>query len=313
VSRTDRASRVVRAPLDQVFRAFIDRASLETWLPPAGMTARFERFDPWPGGSYRLILTYTDPEGSGAKSSPDSDIVEARYVDIVHDERVVQAIDFVSNDPAFAGTMTMTWAVRATDGGTHVEFTADDVPVGISADDHAAGMASSLQNLADHLERERPDWVDELHQRVDELIDAYRASLHDSLNDLSEEEPRHRLVPSETTLLGLVKHASFVEGVWFDQAITGRSYAEIGIAATVDGSFTLRETDTIASVQAEYRDRWAKSRRNLDGRPLDEVVEGRGARAVWSLKLQVLRELAQHAGHADILREQIIASRSAAP
>jgi hypothetical protein len=160
---------------------------------------------------------------------------------------------------------------------------------------------------------ERRDWVDEQRRRIDELIDDYRAALHDSLNDLTEEEARRRLVPSKTTLLGLVKHGTFVEGVWFDQAITGRSYAEIGIAATVDGSFTLRETDTIASVQAEYRDRWAKSRRNLDGRPLDEVVEGRGARAVWSLKLQVLRELAQHAGHADILREQIIASRSAAP
>ena len=154
------------------------------------------------------------------------------------------------------------------------------------------------------------DWVDELHQRVDQLIDGYRTALHDSLNDLSDDEARRRLVPSKTTLLGLVKHATFVEGVWFDQAITGRSYGDVGIATTVDGSFTLRETDTVASVQAAYRDRWATSHRNLDGRPLDDVVVGRGARPVWALKLQVLRELAQHAGHADILREQIISSRS---
>ena len=160
---------------------------------------------------------------------------------------------------------------------------------------------------------ERRDWVDEQHQRVDELIDDYRVALHDSLNDLTEEEARRRLVPSRTTLLGLVKHTTFVEGVWFDQAITGRSYTKIGIAATVDGSFTLRRTDTIASVQAEYRERWTVSRRNLDGRALDEVVDGRGARPVWALKLQVLRELAQHAGHADILREQVVASRPSAP
>jgi hypothetical protein len=42
----------------------------------------------------------------------------------------------------------------------------------------------------------------------------------------------------------------------------------------------------------------------------EDVVDGRGSRAVWALQLQVLRELAQHAGHADILREQMLASRS---
>lgn len=156
-------------------------------------------------------------------------------------------------------------------------------------------------------------WIDEQRRRVDELIDGYRAALHDSLNDLTEEEARRRLVPSRTTLLGLVEHASFVEGVWLDQAVTGRSYDDIGIARTVDGSFTLQRTDTIGSVQAAYRERWAASRRNLDGRRSDETVSGRGERPVWALHLQVLRELAQHAGHADILREQILAGRSPAP
>ena len=146
--RTDRASRVVDAPVAQVFAALVDRDALETWLPPRGMTARFEQFDARPGGSYRLVLTYADAPDAPGKSSADSDVVEARYVDVVPDDRVVQAVDFVSDDPAFAGTMTMTWAVRAADGGTLVEITADDVPDGISADDHAAGLASSLENLA---------------------------------------------------------------------------------------------------------------------------------------------------------------------
>ena len=156
-------------------------------------------------------------------------------------------------------------------------------------------------------------WIDEQRQRVDEIIDEYRVALHDSLKDLTEEEARRRVVPLKTTLLGLVKHASFVEGVWFDQAVTGRSYDDIGIARTVDGSFTLQRTDTIASVQAGYRERWEASRKNLDGRRSDETVDGRGGRPVWALHLQVLRELAQHAGHADILREQILSSRSRAP
>jgi hypothetical protein len=157
--------------------------------------------------------------------------------------------------------------------------------------------------------RHDPQWAVEQRRRIEELIDEYRAVLHDSLDGLAEEEARRALVPSKTTLLGLVKHVTFVEGVWFDQAITGRTYSEIGIASTVDGSFTLRKDDTIATVLASYRERCAASRRALADLRSDDIVDGRGARPVWALQLQVLRELAQHAGHADILREQILASR----
>src|SRR3954451_15731930 len=120
--RSDGATRVINAPMTVVFNALVNRDALETWLPPAGMTARFEQFDPTPGGAYRLVLTYATPADSGGKSSPDSDIVEARFVDIVANDRVVQTVHFVSDDPAFAGTMTMTWTVRAVDDGTRVEI-----------------------------------------------------------------------------------------------------------------------------------------------------------------------------------------------
>jgi uncharacterized protein YndB with AHSA1/START domain len=116
------------------------------------MTGRVERFDARPGGSYRLVLTLTDGSSGSGKSTPDSDVVEARFVEIVPDERVVQAVDFVSDDPAFAGTMTMTWQLSDEDGGTRVDIRADDVPPGISAEDHAMGMRSTLANLAAFLE-----------------------------------------------------------------------------------------------------------------------------------------------------------------
>jgi uncharacterized protein YndB with AHSA1/START domain len=151
--RTDSAYRVIAAPPAQVFAALVDREALAAWLPPDGMTGRFERFDPRPGGSYRLVLTYADASRAMGKATADSDIVEARYVDIVPGVRVVQAVDFVSDDPAFAGTMTMTWEVTAVEGGTRVDITADDVPDGISAEDHASGLASSLANLAEHVEQ----------------------------------------------------------------------------------------------------------------------------------------------------------------
>ncbi|GAA3453994.1 SRPBCC family protein [Dactylosporangium matsuzakiense] len=152
MTRTDRASRVIAAPPDRVFAALVDPAALTTWLPPGDMSGRFERFDARPGGSYRLVLTYADPATARGKTTADSDVVEARYVDIVPGVRVVQAVDFVSDDPAQAGTMTMTWEVAAVGGGTRVEFRADDVPPGISAADHATGLHSSLANLAALLE-----------------------------------------------------------------------------------------------------------------------------------------------------------------
>jgi uncharacterized protein YndB with AHSA1/START domain len=153
MARTDTASRVIAAPPDRVYEALVGPEALAAWLPPDGMSGRFERFDARPGGSYRLVLTYADATTTRGKATADSDIVEARFVDLVPGVRVVQAVDFVSDDPANAGTMTMAWELTAVDAGTRVDIRADDVPAGISPEDHATGLGSSLANLATYLER----------------------------------------------------------------------------------------------------------------------------------------------------------------
>ncbi|WP_106536380.1 SRPBCC family protein [Haloactinopolyspora alba] len=153
MGRTDSASRTIAAPSGRAYAALVDPDALTAWLPPAGMTGRFERFDLRPGGGYRLVLTYADAASAPGKATADSDIVEARVVDLVPGVRVVQAVDFVSDDPAFTGTMTMTWEVTPVAGGSLVDIRAEDVPAGVSAEDHAAGLASSLANLAAYLER----------------------------------------------------------------------------------------------------------------------------------------------------------------
>ena len=152
VGRTDAASRVIEAPAARIYAAFTDPAALAAWLPPTGMTGTFEHFDATPGGGYRMRLTYDGDGDAAGKSTSDSDVVEARFVELVPDVRLVQAVEFVSDDPAFAGTMTMTWSLEPVDGGTLVTIRADDVPPGISAEDHAAGMAASLENLARFVE-----------------------------------------------------------------------------------------------------------------------------------------------------------------
>jgi uncharacterized protein YdhG (YjbR/CyaY superfamily)/uncharacterized protein YndB with AHSA1/START domain len=130
------------------------------------MSCRFERFEPWPGGSYRMILTYSDASNAPGKTTTDSDIVDARFVELVPGVRVVQSVDFESHDPAYAGTMTMTWSLVDVDSGTRVEFRAENVPTGISEEDHAAGLASSLKNLAAYIERERSTGRRRLSTRI---------------------------------------------------------------------------------------------------------------------------------------------------
>ncbi|WP_372453945.1 DinB family protein [Actinoplanes hulinensis] len=148
-----------------------------------------------------------------------------------------------------------------------------------------------------------------LREQWEFFLDEHRAALHDCLDGLTEEQARRSLVPSRTTLLGLVKHATFVEKVWFDEAITGRSRDEIGIPATPDESFILTEEDTVDSVRAAYRETCEASRKATAAHLLDDVVTGnrRGPLPLRWIYLHVLRELAQHCGHADILREQILA------
>ncbi|KUM40201.1 DinB family protein [Arthrobacter sp. EpRS71] len=143
--------------------------------------------------------------------------------------------------------------------------------------------------------------------QFDTFLDEHRTALNACLDGLTEEQARRRLVASRTTLLGLVKHATFVEKVWFDEAITRRSRAEIGIPASPDESFILDEHDTIASIQAAHQEACEASRRAVAELGLDDLLLGnrRGPLPLRWVYLHMLRELAQHCGHADILREQI--------
>jgi uncharacterized protein YndB with AHSA1/START domain len=153
MGRTDTASHVLEAEPERVYAALVDGDALLAWLPPVGMTARFDRFDGRPGGGYRMVLTHADASTAPGKTTADSDVVEARFVDMVPGVQVVQAVDFVSDDPRCSGTMIMTWELSRAGAGTRIEIRADDVPEGISADDHAAGLRSSLENLAAYVKR----------------------------------------------------------------------------------------------------------------------------------------------------------------
>lgn len=152
MARTDIATRFIHASPQDLYAAMTDAAALCAWLPPSGMSGEMLEFDLRPGGHYKMALRYEDAATQG-KSGGNQDIAHVRYLELVPASLISQAVDFVSDDPAFAGTMVMHWSLVPLPGGTEVTLRAENVPSGISAEDHAEGLASSLENLARHVER----------------------------------------------------------------------------------------------------------------------------------------------------------------
>lgn len=150
--RTDQASRTIRASPSELYWAFADPVAMESWLPPAGMTGHMESYDFRDGGSYRMRLTYDDEGRGSGKSTTDTDDVEVTFVRLVEDRRIEQAVVFDSPDPSFSGVMRVTWTFSPTPAGTEVAVRCENVPEGISAEDHAAGLTSTLENLAKYVE-----------------------------------------------------------------------------------------------------------------------------------------------------------------
>lgn len=146
-----------------------------------------------------------------------------------------------------------------------------------------------------------------LHDQRDQI-----ATLLDGLDD---EQARRSLVPSLTTLAGIVKHCAFVERVWYQVGLLGRTRAELGLPEEIDDTFRLTDADTVEALTADYRAAWADSEAAATAYSLDDLVE-HNRRSPMTLRwvhLHMIRELGRHAGHGDILREQILAADEQSP
>jgi uncharacterized damage-inducible protein DinB len=142
--------------------------------------------------------------------------------------------------------------------------------------------------------------TDELEALLGSLS-SLRASVLDQLAGLSEEDARRSTVPSGTNLAGLVQHLTFVEAKWFEQIVGGGTQSRGQRSMQVDPGRSL------SALRRDYREACAASDevvRRL-GDPTAPVQHGGRTRDLrWAL-LAVIDETARHAGHADIIREQI--------
>lgn len=153
--RIDAVSRVIPAPPEAVYRAFSEPGALERWLAPNDMTGTMLRFDFREGGSYRMRLTYKELGAGRGKTSEDADEFEVRLIRLKAAESIEQEIRFESDDPAFSGVMHMTSTFAPQGEATLVTVRAENVPAGISPEDHEVGLISSVDNLVTFVQEQR--------------------------------------------------------------------------------------------------------------------------------------------------------------
>ena len=146
------------------------------------------------------------------------------------------------------------------------------------------------------------------------FLDDHRYLIADSLTGLTEVEVRQSLVPSKTTLLGLVRHAAAVERFFFQRTLAGRGAGEVdGLSDATDVSWDLPRGLRIGAAVAQFEAACEESRRIANAYALDHVTTHnrvRGPLTVRWIYLRMIEEMSRHAGHADILREQTLAHRT---
>ena len=146
-SNTVRLHRVLRAPAERVYKAFLDPDALCRWLPPYGYLGKIDRIDSQVGGSYHMSFTNF---GTGHSHS-----FESAFMELIPGERIRLADKF--DDPGLAADMTKTITLRTISCGTELEILHEGLPAAIPAEMCYLGWQESLVQLANLVEQEIPD------------------------------------------------------------------------------------------------------------------------------------------------------------
>jgi uncharacterized protein YndB with AHSA1/START domain len=145
---TTRSTCHIDAPPAAVYAALLDADAVQRWMVPDGMTSEIHSFEAIEGGTFRISLTYDDPSAAG-KTGGATDTFHGRFVRLVPDAEVVQAIEFETDDPGAKGEMTITYTLTdAVGGGTDVVGVHEGLPAGVSAADNEVGWRMSMGKLA---------------------------------------------------------------------------------------------------------------------------------------------------------------------
>lgn len=146
-------TRHIRAPRARVYRALLDPDSVQRWMVPDQITSHIDSFEAREGGTFRISLTYDMPTTAG-KTDPQTDSFHGRFVKLVPDAEVVQAVEFETTDPAMQGEMTITYSLADAGDGTDLVGLHENLPPGVSPSDNELGWSMSIDKLADLVEHD---------------------------------------------------------------------------------------------------------------------------------------------------------------
>ena len=138
--------RVLKAPAERVYRAFLDADAMAKWLPPHGFTGKVHHLDARVGGTYRMSFTNFS---SGSRHA-----FGGEYVEVVLNERLRWTDRF--DDPNLPGEMSVTVRLTPVSVGTDVQITQEGIPDAIPAEACVLGWQESLALLALLVEPEIP-------------------------------------------------------------------------------------------------------------------------------------------------------------
>lgn len=147
-------TRHINAPRARVYRALLDPESVRQWMVPDEMTSRIHSFEAKEGGTFRISLTYEQPTDTG-KTTAQTDTFHGRFVTLVPDEKVVEAVEFETDDPTLQGEMTITYTLADSNGGTDLVGVHEDLPPGVPPADNELGWRMSIDKLAKLVESDR--------------------------------------------------------------------------------------------------------------------------------------------------------------
>ena len=137
------------------------------------------------------------------------------------------------------------------------------------------------------------------------FLDFHREVLVRKVAGLSLPAARDRLVPSDTTLAGLLRHLAVTERQWFQQVLSGQPAPPGEGADDPDVSWVVTDEDTLGSLVEQYQQECQRSREAAATLDLGHVVPhpALGQVSLRWIYVHMIEETARHAGHADILRE----------
>lgn len=152
MGQTTTNTKLIHASPEVIYKALTTPDALQVWQVPGDMTGKVHNFDLKVGGGYEMSLFYPESEKENrGKTKGKEDRFTVHFLELIPSKKIVQSVNFSTDNPDFSGEMAMEITLDAKDNGTEVTFLFKDIPKGIKPEDNEEGTRSSLEKLEQYV------------------------------------------------------------------------------------------------------------------------------------------------------------------